>query len=52
MSGKTFLQTELSNIGITYPADFDFSSINCFKRNLNKIDFYQFSYYSIVFCMC
>ena len=24
------------------PADFDFSSINCFKRNLNKIDFTDF----------
>jgi len=24
------------------PADFNFSSINCFKRNLNKIDFTDF----------
>ena len=24
------------------PADFNFSSVNCFKRNLNKIDFTDF----------
>jgi len=41
MSGKT-----VANRAVKYwnylPADFDFSSINCFKRNLNKIDFIDF----------